>query len=285
MAGYARAAATMILMEALAVSRTRFTGRLAARFFIRFHMGLIFAGTVATAVVVSRLLLAAGVQSLLLRYALTVIGAYALFFVLVRVWIAYVARVGPRDVGLDLPDVIPTGGGGASGFQPGGGLSGGAGASGSFGDGGDVPVFRSLAEAGSGGADGGSVGGGRGSGDWFSFDLDDGIVLVIALLLLVSVLGGTAIWLIWQAPVILPEAAFEALLASGLIKAARRGEARGWARGVLKSTVIPFVLVLAAASFVGWAGQRVCPPATRLTDVVRICYGSSQSPKPMPQTR
>ena len=54
---------------------------------------------------------------------------------------------------------------------------------------------------------------------------------------------------------ILPEAAFEALLASGLIKAARRGDARGWARGVLKSTLIPFVLVLAAASFAGWAAQ------------------------------
>jgi hypothetical protein len=238
MAGYARGSATMMLMEARVVSRTRFTGRLAARFFIRFHMGLIFAGTVATAVVVSRLLLTVGVQSLLLRYALTVIGAYALFFVLVRVWIGYVTRIGPRDVGLDLPDVIPTGGGGASGFQPGGGQSGGAGASGSFDDAGAVPV----SEAGGGGADGGSVGGGRGSGDWFTFDLDDGIVLVIALLLLVSVLGGTAIWLIWQAPVILPEAAFEALLASGLIKAARRGDARGWARGVLKSTVIPFVL-------------------------------------------
>lgn len=102
----------MMLMEALVVSRTRFTGRLATRFFIRFHMGLIFAGTVATAVVVSHLLLAVGVQSLVLRYALTVIGAYALFFVLVRVWIGYVTRSGPRDVGLDLPDVIPTCSGG-----------------------------------------------------------------------------------------------------------------------------------------------------------------------------
>jgi hypothetical protein len=132
----------MMLMEALAASRARFTGRLAARFFVRFHMGLIFAGTVATAVVVSRLLLAVGVQSLVLRYALTVIGAYALFFVLVRVWIAYVTRSGPRDVGLDLP------------------------ASGSFDDARDVPVFRSLAKAAGGGADGGSGSGGGGRGGW-----------------------------------------------------------------------------------------------------------------------
>jgi len=84
------------------------------------------------------------------------------------------------------------------------------------------------------------------------------------------------VWLVWQAPVILPEAAFEALLASGLIKAARRGDARGWARGVLKSTLIPLVLVLAAASFAGWAAQRACPPATRLTDIVHLCLGGRE---------
>jgi hypothetical protein len=62
---------------------------------------------------------------------------------------------------------------------------------------------------------GGSSGGGSG-GDGLSLDVDEGIVLVIALLLLVSGVGGAAIWLVWQAPVILPEAAFEALLAGRL---------------------------------------------------------------------
>ena len=71
------------------------------------------------------------------------------------------------------------------------------------------------------------------------YAMDEGI-LVVALVLLVSVVGGAAVWMVWQAPVILPEAAFEALLAAGLVKAARRSEARGWTRGVLKSTVIPF---------------------------------------------
>jgi hypothetical protein len=35
--------------------------------------------------------------------------------------------------------------------------------------------------------------------------------------------------------------------------------------------VIPFLLVLAAATFVGWAGHRACPDATRLADVVHRC--------------
>jgi hypothetical protein len=264
----------MKLMDVLATSRRRFTTRLTARLFVRFHMSVIFAGTAGAGIVASRLLLAVGVDSLMARYALTVVASYAVFFVLVRVWIAYVTRIVPNDPGLDLPDVSGSGGTGGE-FEPGGGQFGGGGASGSYDDAGEVPVFRSVAEAGGRGGD--STGSGSGGGsDGLSFDVDDGIVLVIALLLLVSLLGGAAVWLVWQAPVILPEAAFEALLASGLIKAARRGDTRGWARGVLKSTLIPFMLVLAAASFAGWAAQRACPEATRLTDVVHRCLGGRE---------
>jgi hypothetical protein len=96
-------------------------------------------------------------------------------------------------------------------------------------------------------------------------------VFVIALLVLVACLGGAAIWLVWQAPVILPEAAFEALISAGLVRAAQRGDARGWARGVLRATLIPFLLVLLAATFVGWAAHRTCPGAMRLADVFQHC--------------
>jgi len=95
--------------------------------------------------------------------------------------------------------------------------------------------------------------------------------LVIALVVLVACLGGAAIWLVWQAPVILPEAAFEALVAAGLVKAARVSEARGWMHGVLRSTAIPFVLLLAAAIFLGGAVHQVCPAAIRLADIVHHC--------------
>jgi hypothetical protein len=62
------------------------------------------------------------------------------------------------------------------------------------------------------------------------------------------------------------------LLAAGLVKAARVSEARGWMRGVLRSTVIPFVLILAAALFLGWAIHHVCPAAIRLADVLHHCH-------------
>ena len=220
-------------MDELATSRRRFVSRLAAQFLVRFHMSLMFAGTLAAALLTTRLLLLAGVHSLIVRYALAVVGGYLVFFVFVRGWIFYVTHLRPGGSGLDVPDV-----------------------SGGFG----------------GGGGGGSGGGGGGSKWGVSLDLDEGIWIVIALLVLVACLGGAAIWLVWQAPVILPEAAFEALLAAGLVKTARTSEARGWMRGVARSTAIPFVLILAAAIFLGWAVHHACPAAIRLADVLAHCY-------------
>jgi len=218
---------------------------------------------------VSRLLLMGGMHALMPHYACAVLGGYLVFFLLVRGWIFYVTRLGFRDPGLEVPDVSGFGGGGGGAdmpaFHAGGGHFGGGGASGTFDE---PPVFRTLAEA------GGRSGGGSGSGgsSWsFDLDLEDGIWIVIALLVLVAVLGGAAIWLVWQAPVILPDAAFEALVAAGLVKAAHVNETRGWMRGVLRSTALPFVLLLATAIFLGWAVHHACPAAIRLADALHHC--------------
>jgi len=256
-------------MDAVAVSRRRFVSRLAAHVVVRFHMGLIFAATSAAAVLATWLLMRMGVDALSLRYGLAVVTAYLVFFLLVRLWIDYVTSVGVRDGRLGLPDVAPTGGrGGEPGaFTPQGGRFGGGGASVSLDE---PPVYRSLAEARNATAvrAGGRGGGDVGDGDWISLDPDEGLVVVLGLLLVATSLGAVAVWLVWQAPVILPEAAFEALLASGLVKAADRSEARGWTRGVLRSTLLPFLLVLAAAVAAGWAVQEACPAAHRLSDVL-----------------
>ena len=61
--------------------------RLAARFLVRFHMSLMFAGTLAAALLTTGLELLAGVHSLIVRYALAAVGGYLVFFVLVRGWI------------------------------------------------------------------------------------------------------------------------------------------------------------------------------------------------------
>src|SRR6185312_4194494 len=105
--------------------------------------------------------------------------------------------------GPDLPDVAPTGGrGGESGaFTPQGGRFGGGGASRSLDE---PPVYRSLAEARNatavraGGRGAGDVGG---DSDWISLDPDEGLVVLLGLLLVATGLGAVAVWLVWQAPV------------------------------------------------------------------------------------
>src|SRR5437773_8379617 len=142
----------------LDVSRQRFVRETAARFFLRFHMSLIFAGAVAGGVLASRWLFVSGVDALAERYALAVVGAYFVFFVLVRGWIFYATRLAP-DPGLDAP----------GGWPGGGGQFGGGGASGTF-EGGVLPRIEAATPS----------SGGGGSG--FSLDLDDAWVVVLALL-------------------------------------------------------------------------------------------------------
>src|SRR5438034_1065148 len=108
-------------------------------------------------------------------------------------------------------------------------------------------------------------------GSGFSLGLADPWLVWLARLVFVACLGGAALWVVWQAPVILPEAAFEALLAAGLVKAARRAQTGGWARGVLRSTALPFALMLGASVGLGWAVQHACPAATRLLDLLTHC--------------
>ena len=72
--------------------RRQFARSLAAQLFVRCHMALIFAGTLAAGMIVSKVALEAGVHSMPLRYLLSASAAYGVFFLLVRLWIAYALR-------------------------------------------------------------------------------------------------------------------------------------------------------------------------------------------------
>src|SRR5205809_7710754 len=55
-------------------------------------MALIFTGTLAAGMIVGKVALEAGVHSMPLRYLLSASAAYGVFFLLVRLWIAYALR-------------------------------------------------------------------------------------------------------------------------------------------------------------------------------------------------
>lgn len=91
--------------------------------------------------------------------------------------------------------------------------------------------------------------GGGGKGFSFSLDLDEGgfLVLVAVLILAVAALG-TALWVVWSAPVllVLAEVLVDGLVMTGLYRRLRRGsEPTYWLVGAVRRTWIP-ALVAAA---------------------------------------
>jgi hypothetical protein len=253
-----------------------FMRRLQARFFLRFHMSLILLATALSGVLSSKLLLLLDINFLMLRYPLAVLFAYLAFFCFVKLWLLYLTRGRTKasgssggDLLSDLPDLSggSGSGGGSISISGGGGSSGGGGASGFF----EAPVPNTQAVVmPTGGSSGSSSGGFFDSlGDGLSglFD-DDGIVLIALGLLLAATIGGAG-YLIWIAPPILSEAAFDVLLGTSLLKSYRRMNQPDWMGSVFKDTYKPFLVVLVVAFIAAWMIHHHDPNLTRLSDLFR----------------
>jgi len=90
--------------------------------------------------------------------------------------------------------------------------------------------------------------------------------VVLLLAALVACILGGGIYLVVAAPHILPEAAAQTLLAGTLTRVSKEHH-HNWMAGVLRSTWIPFVIVLVLAGALGWEAHRYCPAAPRLIDL------------------
>jgi hypothetical protein len=242
-------------------------------------MSLILSAVIASGVLASKGLLDLGLHSLRLRYPIAVLTSYLVFLLLVRLWIWYVSlrsgalnrasssKGGSWNEVIEIDNIGGSGGsgsGGASGevFRGfGGGSSGGGGATGSWES--DMPpaLISEPAPA--------QVS--SGSSSWFpkidiDFDGDGGIVLILLAALVLAMVGAGG-YLVYAAPQILPEAAGQALLAGALTRVSKQ-EHHDWMSGVLRSTWIPFAVVLLFAAALGWEAHRYCPAAPRLLDVI-----------------
>ena len=253
--------------------RKTFMRRVQERFFLRFHMSLILLATALSGVLTAKVLLLLHVDSIMVRYPLAVVTAYLAFFLFVKLWLKYMSSSQPLK-GLDsagdvLPDLPGFSGGSGSGgsaptFSGGGGGSGGGGASAAF----DGTAANSQAMVVPPPADAGSSSGALGSvGDAVSgiFD-DDGIILIALGILLAATVGG-AIYLIYIAPHILSEAAFDFLLGTSLIRSYRKMNKPDWMGSVFRDTCIPFLIVLVIAFGAAWVIHAHDPGITKISDV------------------
>lgn len=279
-----RAGAERALPEPLA--KRRVLAMLASRFFIRCHVMLIALWSLSIGVFASKLLWLAGLSSLPLRYGLATVAAYCGFLCAVRVWLAYVGLPAGRrgtgdeparasdgaDGGVDLVDCLPLPRGGAGGAARGarpvagqGGTFDGGGASGDFDvAAADLPGLADLGETGKAA--------GRGAGDLLdgAADADDlfGVVLLALGLLAAAVIG--AAYVFSQGPLMLAEIAFEALLAGGLLRVARRADEAGWLRAAVRVSARPALAVAALAIGLGLALQHWFPQARSLAQALGL---------------
>ena len=221
-----------------------FREQIAKKFLIRFHMSLILAAVMASAVLCSKLLLNLGVYSLPIRYPIAALVAYLVFLGLVRIWVAYVtyndSSQSDADLDVDLDDVEFPSVGPAKLIDFSGGSTSNSG------------VSHTSSSGGS---------------SW-SFDFDEGGWILIVLGILLAVIFGAGAYLIYIAPEMLPEVALQVVMASTLKRASHKLEAGGWAVSILKGTVVPFLIVFVLTIGLGVVVHHTCPMATKLTEAM-----------------
>jgi hypothetical protein len=247
---------------------------------VRLHMTVLLSGVLTSGLLFSKLLFEFGMHSMWARYLIAVSASYAVFFLLIKVWLWCVTPspkrrhsssdvdiLDPADLGRLSGDLIE---GGASvpvdsAVSGHGGDFGGGGATDVWGY---QPISSSAhsSTASAGASHHANSGGGSGGG---GFDLGDEAVVLIALALLALAIFGAGAYLVYAAPEILSEAAFQALLAAGLIKASNKMTRQGWMGSVLRATCVPFLIVLLMTGIFGWVAHENYPHATRLADIFK----------------
>lgn len=237
----------------------------------RLQMSGLLALTGAAGFLTSFSLLELGVESMAVRYPVVVLAAYAVFLLLLRVWL-WMQRDGSWDAGdfIDLTEVVVDGAEGVGSLTGGGGSFGGGGASASF-EAPRVPVPKVPAP---------KSGGGGGKSFDFGLDLDEGgIVVLIAVLILAVAALGTALWVVWSAPVLLAEVLVDGLVLTGLYRRLRREpEPTSWLVGAVRRTWLPALVAAALFCFSGWLLQKAAPEARSIGAAVKAVSGREQSP-------
>lgn len=234
-------------------------------------MSLILGGSFVLGMLASKGLLLLGVHRMIVRYPIAVVCSYLAFFGFIKLWLAYVSSSTYRKSftetaanGLGNIDVpLPSSGGSYNILKPftgQGGRFGGGGASGLF----EESPSETLQQVASSTVSraGDSIGGKAAdvAGDTVTDVFDDAGKVLLILGVLLAVIFGAGIYLVYQAPMILTDAAFNFLLATSLVRKARKKAVlTGWAA----SSVQRFgLLSLWLRCLSGWPMLRSLPCLT-----------------------
>lgn len=251
-------------------------------------MSLILAATGAAGFFASFSMLHLGLSLMWVRYGLSVLFAYAVFLLLLRVWLFLHSREPLGDAPDYLLDLVPTDFRSASGTWEatvdtfgGAGDFGGAGPGGTWSEGVSAGarhaappcnVGGTSVGSGSGGGSGGSSGGGALSNlDIFDADSEGCVFFLLALALVVA---GTlaALYVVYAAPLLLAEILVEGVLLSGLYRGMKRVRRGGgdWLGAAVRRTWLPVLLTLVTFAAAGYFLQRAAPRARSFGEAWRM---------------
>jgi hypothetical protein len=236
----------------------------------RLLVSFLLALTGAAGFLISTALLRLGVTQMSVRYPLAVLSAYAVFLLLLRLWLALQRRKTGSNSSSNFDPLSDLGDGLPHLFDAGASVAGDA-ARATFGGAGD------FAGGGAGGSwTGGSaaslnsnVGGGSSLLDsmpdvpdvGLDLDLDDGCFwIVIPIAAIVGVIF-LMFYVVYVAPVFLAEILVDALLVAGLYKRLKGIEPRHWLRSVVRRTLLPVLIATALFIAAGYLMGRIAPEA------------------------
>jgi hypothetical protein len=240
-----------------------------SRFALRWHMTLIIAVSFLAGLVTTKFILVAGNSPMLVRYPLSLLIAYLVFLGGVWVWLQYTGyaryfrkkhRDEYQDTNIDIGNFMPDSSAKIDCAPQHGGEFGGGGASGEWGassseltSGTNFDVAGGAAEVLGGAEELGCV---------------VGIVLLIGLVIL-ALIFGAGVYFIYEAPVILTEVVFEALLAGGLVNVSKRmSYDASWSGSVVNVTWPAFAFVLIGAMLFAAGAGKYAPDAKTLPEVI-----------------
>jgi hypothetical protein len=236
----------------MAVQRMR--DRLLREGFPRIQMFILVSLTGLAGFGASVALLAAGIDTMALRYLLAMGVAYIVFLLLLWLWL----HTSAADY-IDVPTDFGSGEGGAGpgmraadgDFAGGGGSFDGGGASANVdfgaGDGGVGTIaekpLAAIAQA------------------------EEGAI-PLAVVLLALGIALSSLFVIWSAPLLFAEILVDTLLAAGLYRRLRTLDPQHWMLTAVRRTVLPFVLTTLTVAAAGWGMQLYAPEARSLGEVL-----------------
>jgi hypothetical protein len=275
------------------MNEDQFKNWLIHRFSLKGHMTAILACTSLSGVFLSFILHAFGWNAMAIRYPVSVLFSYAIFFLLVKIWLRVIFPAHEESKGFQGGHVYNShywpwfnfGGTSSSTteipqFQGGGGRSGGGGASGSWSTDGAPQSVAAVAMAPSSVSAAGPTGGGLSGLSDIKLPTSgkDGGGLIILIIggLVIAAIFGSAIYLIVSSSQILTETAFQFAMSAGLVRSAKRAVSGSWERTTFHETWIPFTVVLILSLTFGIVAQKLYPDATTMKEVWLAATDSSK---------